>query len=128
MTPTAKIVSLLTKNIDKFPNVIADNICPFMIDSNSVKEGHVIIVVSEDSAGSHDFGNDNVIGTRRRISLQFYYPKDYSGDMDLTEKSVESFLRTHRIKCYLNAGHVITPDTQNITNTLKFNYLETEDE
>lgn len=128
MTPAAKIVGLLENNVNSIPDLLPDNICAFMIGDNNVDEKHVIVVVSEDSAGNHNFGNNDVIGTTRRISIQFYYPKNYEQDMDLIEKSVESFLRTKGIKCYLNAGHVITPDSQNITNTLKFNYLETEDE
>lgn len=128
MTPAAKIVGILQENVDSFPDILTDNICTYMIGENNVDNQHVILVVSEDSAGSHEFGNDLVIGTIRRISIQFYYPKNYEKDMDLIEKSVESFLRTKRIKCYLNAGHVMTPDSQNITNTLKFNYLETEEQ
>lgn len=127
MTPTAKVVGLLQKNVENIPDLTIDNICSFMIGTNNVDNKHVIVVVSEDSAGTHSFGNDDVISTTRRISIQFYYPKDYTEDMDLIEKSVDSFLRTKGIKCYLNAGHVITPDSQNITNTLKFNYLEMEE-
>lgn len=128
MTPAAKIVGMLQNNVDNFPDILPDNICAYMIGKNNVDNQHVILVVSEDSAGSHEFGNDIVVGTIRRISIQFYYPKNYEKDMGLIEKSVESFLRTKRIKCYLNAGHVMTPDSQNITNTLKFNYLETEEQ
>ena len=128
MTPAAKIVGMLQNNVDNFPDILPDNICAYMIGENNVDNQHVILVVGEDSAGSHEFGNDIVVGTIRRISIQFYYLKNYEKDMGLIENSVESFLRTKRIKCYLNAGHVMTPDSQNITNTLKFNHLETEEQ
>lgn len=94
MTPTAKVVGLLQKNVENIPDLTIDNICSFMIGTNNVDNKHVIVVVSEDSAGTHSFGNDDVISTTRRISIQFYYPKDYTEDMDLIEKSVDSFLRT----------------------------------
>lgn len=127
MTPTARVVSLLSSNVDVLPGISVEHIHSFAIDRDDDDDKQCIIVVSEIPAGEHDFGNDSVIGTYRRVQIDFYYPKDYTGDMDLTEKSVESFLRNHRIRCYSDAGHVMTPDTENIINTLKFNYLETEE-
>lgn len=127
MTPTAKVVSLLSDNAKLLPGINEDLIYAFGIEKNDANNDSCIVVVSEIPAGSHEFGNNSVIGTYRRIQIDFYYPRDYTGDMDLTEKSVESFLRAHKIRCYSNAGHVMTPDTQNIINTLKFNYLETEE-
>lgn len=123
MTITAQVVSLLRSN--KITGVSAEHVWPFMINKNERTVDQPIIVVSEIPAGEHDFGNGNIIGTKRRIQITFYYNlQSYEGDMDLTEKSVESFLRAHGFKCYSNAGHVITPDTENVINTLKFNYLE----
>lgn len=127
MTPAAKIVGLLADNLDRLTGVTAENLYAYQIDDQNYDTTNVILVVTEDSAGDHEFGNGDVISTIRRVSIQFYYPKDFDDDMAKIEKSVEAFLRTRRIRCYLDAGHVLTPDTQNITNTLKFNYLEMEE-
>lgn len=128
MTPTAKIVSLLTNNVDVLIGLKPDNICAYKIDEENVDNTNAILVVSEDADGERDVGNDNILSTVRRVSIMFYYPTNYTGDMDLIERTVESFLYAHGIRRYLNAGHVLTPDSENITNTLKFNYKETEDE
>lgn len=128
MTPTAKIVMLLLDNIDVLVGLKPDNICAYKIDEENVDNTNAILVVSEDADGERDVGNDNILSTVRRVSIMFYYPTNYTGDMDLIERTVESFLYAHGIRRYLNAGHILTPDTENITNTLKFNYKETEDE
>lgn len=128
MTPTAKIVSLLTNNVDVLIGLKPNNICAYKIDEENVDNTNSILVVSEDADGERDVGNDNILSTVRRVSIMFYYPTNYTGDMDLIERMVESFLYAHGIRRYLNAGHVLTPDSENITNTLKFNYKETEDE
>lgn len=128
MTPTAKIVSLLTNNVDVLIGLKPDNICAYKIDEENVDNTNAILVVSEDADGERDVGNDNILSTVRRVSIMFYYPTNYTGDMDLIERTVESFLYAHGIRRYLNAGHVLTPDSENITNTLKFNYIETEEE
>lgn len=128
MTPTAKIVSLLTNNVDMLIGLKSDNICAYKIDEENVDNTNAILVVSEDADGERDVGNDNILSTVRRVSIMFYYPINYTGDMDLIERTVESFLYAHGIRRYLNAGHILTPDSENITNTLKFNYKETEDE
>ena len=128
MTPTAKIVSLLTNNVDVLIGLKPDNICAYKIDEENIDNTNAILVVSEDADGERDVGNDNILSTVRRVSIMFYYPTHYTGDMDLIERTVESFLYAHGIRRYLNAGHVLTPDSENITNTLKFNYKETEDE
>lgn len=126
MTPTARIVSLLSDNIDSLEDILVDNICAYMIDEENVDNTHPILVVSEDNDGQREVGNDTILSTIKRISIMFYYPINYDGDMDSIEKSVESFLYAHKIRRYLNAGHVLTPGTKNITNTLKFNYTQNE--
>lgn len=128
MTPTAKIVNLLSENVDVLIGLKPDNICAYKIDEENVDNANAILVVSEDADGERDVGNNNILSTVRRVSIMFYYPTNYTGDMDLIERTVESFLYAHGIRRYLNAGHVLTPDSENITNTLKFNYKETEDE
>lgn len=126
MTPTARIVGLLSDNVASLEDILVDNICAYMIDEENVDNTHPILVVSEDNDGQRDVGNDTILSTIKRISIMFYYPINYDGDMDSSEKSVESFLYAHKIRRYLNAGHVLTPDTKNITNTLKFNYTQNE--
>ena len=124
MTPTAKVISLLEDNIDNLPGLISDNIYAYKIDNDNVDNTNVILVVSENSAGEHSFGNNDVLSTKRIIQVEFYYPFDFSEDMDLIEQSVKSFLRANGYKCYLDAGHVMSPDSENIVNTLKFNFFE----
>ena len=124
MTPTAKVISLLEDNIDNLPGLISDNIYAYKIDNDNVDNTHGILVVSENSAGEHSFGNNDVLSTKRIIQVEFYYPFDFSEDMDLIEQSVKSFLRANGYKCYLDAGHVMSPDSENIVNTLKFNFFE----
>lgn len=126
MTPTARIVGLLSDNVDSLEDILVDNICAYMIDEENVDNTHPILVVSEDNDGQRDMGNNTILSTIKRISIMFYYPINFDGDMDSIEKSVESFLYAYRIRRYLNAGHVMTPDTKNITNTLKFNYKQDE--
>ncbi|MCC4374623.1 hypothetical protein LMB66_03835 [Limosilactobacillus reuteri] len=126
MTPTARIVGLLSDNVANLEDILIDNICAYMIDEENVDNTHPILVVSEDNDGQRDMGNNTILSTIKRISIMFYYPINFDGDMDSIEKSVESFLYAHGIRRYLNAGHVMTPDTKNITNTLKFNYKQDE--
>lgn len=126
MTPTAKIVGLLSDNVNQLKDILIDNICAYKIDNENVDNTHAILVVSEDNDGQRSVGNDTILSTIKRVSIMFYYPINFEGDMDLIEKSVESFLFAHGIRRYLNAGHVMTPDTENITNTLKFNYKQNE--
>ena len=126
MTPTARIVGLLSDNVDHLEDILTDNICAYMIDEENVDNTNPILVVSEDNDGQRDMGNNTILSTIKRISIMFYYPINFDGDMDSIEKSVESFLYAHGIRRYLNAGHVMTTDTKNITNTLKFNYKQDE--
>lgn len=124
MTPTAKIVSLLKKNTDHLPGLTANHIHAFMIKPSDWSKTDCVVRVSELPAGAHEYGNAVPINEKKAVQLEFYYPTNYQGDMDLTEKSVKSFLFAHNIRCSSDAGHVITPDNGNIENTLKFNYLE----
>lgn len=126
MTPTARIVGLLSDNVASLEDILVDNICAYMIDEENVDNTHPILVVSEDNDGQRDMGNNMILSTIKRVSIMFYYPINFDGDMDSIEKSVESFLYVRGIRRYLNAGHVMTPDTKNIMNTLKFNYKQDE--
>lgn len=124
MTPTAKVVSLLKQHANELPGLKSEHIHAFMIRPNDWSDEDCIVRVSELPAGTHDYGNAVPIYVRKAVQIEFYYPTNYAQDMDLTEKSVKSFLFAHKIRCYADAGHVITPDNGNIENTLKFNFTE----
>lgn len=125
MTPTAYIVGMLTDNAESL-GIEESNICAFMIDDDLIDHGKPIVVVSENAAGSHDHGNNNILGTLRRIQIEFYYPRDFDGDMELIESRVKGLLHDNNIRCYSDAGHILAPDNLNITNTLHFNYMKYE--
>lgn len=122
MTPAAKVVTLLKQNVDQLEEIQAKHIHAYMISPQDQTKTEPIIVVQEAPGGRHSYGNGVPIFERRRLQIQFYYPKNYTKDMEAIEHSVRAFLFTKKYICYSNGGHVITPDNQNITNTLKFNY------
>ncbi len=122
MTPTAKIVSLLKDA--NIPGLAPEHIHAFMIDPNDWSDTECVVRVSELPAGTHEYGNSVPINESKGVQVDFYYPKHYKQDMDLIERSVKSFLFAHNIRCESDAGHVMAPDNQSITNTLKFNYRE----
>ena len=124
MTPTAKVVSLLKQNSDKLVGIKPEHGHAFMIKPSDWSKKDCLIRVSELPAGKHEYGNTVPINEEKAIQIEFYYPVDCQQDMDLIEKSVKSFLFAHKIRCYSDAGHVVTPDNGNIENTLKFNYIE----
>ena len=122
MTPTAKVVALLqAANLD---GLKAEHVHAFMIDKNDWSNADCVVRVSELPDGRHEYGNAVPINEGKSVQVDFYYPKNYKQDMDLIERSVKSFLFAHKIRCESDAGHVMTPDNQSITNTLKFNYKE----
>lgn len=124
MTPTAKVRKILVDNCKDIPYLNPKHIHSFMIKPNDWSKTDCIVRISELPAGSHEYGNAVPINERKDVQVEFYYPTNYTHDMDLTEKTVKSILLAHKIRCYSDAGHVITPDTANIENTLKFNYTE----
>lgn len=125
-TPVADIVGLLTDNIDLFSkfDLKEEHIYPYMLDPDDDTQEYPIVVVSELPRRGHTYGNGMPIYERRRVQITFYYPRDYSGDMEGLESKIQSFLVSKDYYCYSNAGHVMTPDTRDITNTLKFNYIK----
>lgn len=122
MTPAAQVVSLIKKNINQFDGLKSEHVHSFMISQEDRTKTDAIIVVSEQPGGRHGYGNGKPIFEKRRLQIEFYYPKNYMKDMEGLEQQIKSFLFAHKYVCYSNAGHVISPDQQNITNTLKFNY------
>lgn len=123
MSPVAQVVNLICSNIEQFEplGLKEDYVYPYMIDRDDDSDEDPIVVVSELPRSGHEYGNDTPIYERRRVQLTFYYPRDYEGPEEGLEQCIRSFLLSKNIYCYQNAGHVLTPDSQNITNTLKFN-------
>ena len=126
MTPAARVVSLIQNNISQFDGLKKEHVHSFMISQDDKTKTDAIIVVSEAPGGRHIYGNGMPVSERRRLQIEFYYPKNYMKDMEELEKQIRSFLFTYGFICYANAGHIISPDQQNITNTLKFNYQKEE--
>lgn len=124
MTPTAKLVSILTENVNELPGLEENNIFAFMIDPDRMTVDEPFVVVSEIPAGGHVFSNGTPISTSRRVQLEIYYPPNTEVDMQGLEDKIKAFLLSKNFYCYRDAGHVLTPDSENITNTLKFNYIE----
>lgn len=124
MTPAAYILGLINDNIDSIDHLSSEHVHAFMIDPSDNTTTELILVVSELTDDGSDYGNDTEINIIRQVQLTFYYPPDYQYDMTTIEKSVKRVLFSKNIRCFSDAGHVMTPDNQNITNTLKFKYKE----
>lgn len=123
-TPVADVVSLIRKNASLFSDLNSEHVWPYMVDPDDTTQTEAIVVVSELPRRGHVYGNGIPISERRRIQLTFYYPKNWSGDMEGLENQLSSFLLSYGYYNYSNAGHVITPDGQAITNSLNFNYIK----
>lgn len=123
-TPVADVVSLIRENASLFSDLSSEHVWPYMVDPDDDSQTDAIVVVSELPRRGHVYGNGIPISERRRIQLTFYYPKNWSGDMEGLENQLSSFLLSYGYYNYSNAGHVITPDGQAITNSLNFNYIK----
>lgn len=126
MTPAAYVRSVIESRIDDIPNLSSEHVHAFMIDPNDNTKEDLILVISELVDGGGSYGNDQELNITRQVQLIFYYPPNYEFDMSEIEKSVKQVLFDQRIRCFSDAGHVMTPDNQNIINTLKFKYTEEE--
>lgn len=127
MTPAAYVRSVIEAKIDAIPNLNLEHVHTFMIDPSDNTKEDLILVISELVDGGGSYGNDQELNITRQVQLIFYYPPNYEFDMSEIEKSVKQVLFDQQIRCFSDAGHVMTPDNQNIINTLKFKYTE-EDE
>lgn len=119
MTPAAYVYGIIVDNIDSIPGLKSDDIYTFGVDDSAGSD--VIVLITEEPGMGDDYGNDNVLYTNKRIQIDFYYPKDYEEDMNALEQSLKKVLRDNGVYCYSDAGHVLSLDSRNITNTLKFN-------
>ncbi|MDN7145267.1 DUF806 family protein [Liquorilactobacillus mali] len=124
MTPAAYVKGILTDNINTLEPLSVDHIYAFLIPQSEDTTAEPVLVVSEAPDYDFDYGNNVPIQNGKRIQIEFYYPKDYAEDMEAIESAVEKLLLSKGIYCFSNAGHVITPDSENIINTLKFNYIK----
>lgn len=113
-------------NIEQIPKLSAEHIHTFFVPQTEKSKVDAIVVIEELTNDEADYGNGIKFQNKRKVQLSFYYPPDYMGDMAGIEKAVEDVLFSNRVRCYSDAGHVLTPDSQNIINTLKFNYIEEE--
>nr|WP_241259165.1 DUF806 family protein [Ligilactobacillus pobuzihii] len=116
----------MVNKIEQITELSAEHIHTFFIPQNDNPKQDPILIISELSDQDAGYGNGMKFQSEKAVQLQFYYPPDYTGDMQDIESSVERTLLNENIRCYDNAGHVLTPDSQNIINTLKFNYIEEE--
>ena len=121
MTPAAYVYSIISDNIGDIPGIVPENIFTFYIDDSSVSSD-VLVLITEDVGTGDDYGNDNVLYSNKRVQIDFYYPRDYVGDMDELERHLKQVLREHEVYCCSDAGHVLSLDSKNLTNTLKFNF------
>lgn len=120
MTPAAYVYGILADKIDSIPGLKSDDIFTFDVDDSAGSD--VIVLITEEPGMGDDYGNDNVLYSNKRVQIDFYYPRDYVGDMDELERHLKQVLREHEVYCCSDAGHVLSLDSKNITNTLKFNF------
>ncbi|MBE1727401.1 DUF806 family protein [Lactobacillus plantarum] len=124
MTSAAFIRSILVSQLDWIPQISADHVHTFFIPESDNSDDALIVVISEIPDDGQSYGNDTPFETTKQVQLQFYYPDEYSEDMDLIENTVKKVLLENRIRCFSDAGHIRSPDSKNITNTLKFKYIK----
>ncbi|RRG06376.1 MAG: DUF806 family protein [Lactobacillus sp.] len=125
MTSASYVRNILADEIEQLPNLSVEHIHAFSIgnDSNTTEP---ILLITELPDYSQNYGNGQPISIKKQAQIEFYYPKDYPEDMEAIESTVKWRLLKHGLYCNSDAGHVLTPDTQNIENTLKFIYTKEE--
>lgn len=124
MTATATVVALLKNNSDQLTNIASTNIHAYSISAADWTDDAPLILVTDIGRSVSLYGNDNVGRELEEIQIQLYYPANYTGDMDMIESALITVLRANKYYCSSNAGHVMTPDTKNILNTLKFKHTK----
>ena len=121
MTPAAYVYNVLASNLESLPQIEIENVYTFYVDDNASPDKPLILITETVSMGD-DYGNNEVLYSNRRVQIDLYYPKDYTEDMTLIERDLKKLLRKNGIYCYSDAGHILTLDSERITNTLKFNF------
>lgn len=120
MTPAAYVYRIIADNIASIPGIDVDHVYTFYIDDDPVAPD-VFVLITETVGMSDDYGNNETVYSNKRVQIDLYYPKDYDQDMAALERQLKQVLRDYEVYCYSDAGHVLTLDSKNITNTLKFN-------
>ena len=120
MTPAAYVYNVLASNLESLPQIEIENVYTFYVDDNA-SPAKPLIRITETVGMGDAYGNNEVLYNYKRVQLDIYYPRDYIQDMNALEQALKQVLRANGIYCYSDAGHVITLDSKNITNTLKFN-------
>lgn len=123
-TKAAEVAMLLQDNSDKFEGLNSDHIHAFMIPESDTQSELPIVVVTEVPRKIRLYANNIPVNELGRIQLTYYAPSTYGGDLESLARSVEAFLLSKGFAEYSEAGWVMTPDTQNLTNTYKFNYVK----
>lgn len=121
-TEAAKVVTLLKTHTNEFPQLKSEHIHAYMISDEDNNQTDAIVVVKELNRGRRDMANNTAIREIKRIEIDFYYPKNYTQDMEGLEQQVESFLHAYGYEQYSEAGRTMTPDTQNFINTYRYSY------
>lgn len=125
MTSASYVRNILADEIEQLPNLSVEHIHAFFI-GNDLTNTDPILVITELPDYSQDYGNSRPVSVKKQVQIEFYYPKDYQEDMSAIEQAVKDLLLANDLYCNSDAGHVLTPDTQNIENTLKFIYSKEE--
>ncbi|MFC6170355.1 DUF806 family protein [Loigolactobacillus jiayinensis] len=125
MTSASYVKSILVSEIKQLPKLSVEHIHAFSIGNDSNTDDPILLI-TELPDYSQNYGNGQPISTKKQAQIEFYYPKDYQGDMEAIETAVKWRLLNHGLYCNSDVGHVLTPDTQNIENTLKFIYTKEE--
>lgn len=120
----AEVAMLLQDNSDKFEGLSADHIHAFMIPESDTQNELPIVVVSEVPRKKRVYANNIPVTELGRIQLTYYAPPTFDGDLESLARSVEAFLLSQGFAEYSEAGWAMTPDSQNLTNTYKFNYVK----
>ncbi len=124
MTTSAN--ELRTVLVAGLSGVDAQNIHCYMIKTTDWTADRPVILITEISNNDVVFGSDDVLGRQPQTQVQVYYPPDYPGDMDELENNLKTLLRQNGWYCFSDTGHFISPDDQQIMDTMKFNRLKME--
>jgi hypothetical protein len=123
-TKAAELAMLLQDNVDKFEGLSANHVHAFMIPQDDTSTDVPILVINEVPMKSRSYANNTPLTELGRIQLTYYCPPTYEGDIESLARSVETFLLSEGYALYSSAGWTMTPDSQNLTNTYKFNYIK----
>lgn len=120
MTPASKVVALLKANTATLVNIDSSNIHAYKIADSDWVDDTPIILVTEIDVDTYLYGNGVAVKAYDEVQIQFYYPADYDQDMNTIEESLKVVMSNNGYHFFSIGGHAITPDTENIIQTIKF--------